>query len=58
MEYYGPVKIKQTDNGMGRGLFATRDIKKGEVVICEKAFINSDSELKAENNLFPALIGG
>lgn len=23
---------------MGRGMFATRDFKKGEIILCEKAF--------------------
>lgn len=32
-----PVEVKDSSNG-GRGLFATRDLKLGDLVLCEKAF--------------------
>ena len=38
MEYIGPIESKITKDGRGRGLHATRDIKKGEFVIVEKCF--------------------
>lgn len=35
--YVGPVTIK-TSEGRGRGLFTTRDVVAGELLLCEKAF--------------------
>ena len=35
--YVGPVEVRQT-KFQGRGVFATRAIKAGELVLCEKAF--------------------
>ena len=35
--YLGPVKI-QTSEGHGRGLFTTRAVTAGELLLCEKAF--------------------
>ena len=35
--YVGPVTIKAS-NGRGRGLFTTRDVVAGELLLCEKAF--------------------
>ena len=40
-EYLGPVESKMTTDGKGRGLFATRDIKKGEFILVEKPFADS-----------------
>ncbi|KAL2139671.1 hypothetical protein VTI28DRAFT_4871 [Corynascus sepedonium] len=34
----GHTEVKESKPGMGRGLFATRPIKAGDVVLCEKAF--------------------
>ena len=42
-EYFGPVEVGLSE--FGNGMFATRDIKKGELLICEKAFL-LDSKLK------------
>jgi len=36
--YFGPAEVRQTPN-YGRGLFATRDIEPGELVLCEKAYL-------------------
>jgi len=36
-EYVGPVRVGDAGN-KGRGLFATRDVKFGELVLCSKAF--------------------
>jgi tetratricopeptide (TPR) repeat protein len=37
--YVGPVKVRQCNStNKGRGVFATRDIDQGELIICEKAF--------------------
>ena len=39
-DFVGPVEIRQCDpSSKGRGLFATRNINQGELVICEKAFM-------------------
>ncbi|KAJ5611683.1 hypothetical protein N7528_008788 [Penicillium herquei] len=35
--YIGPVKIKETKSH-GRGLFATKAVKAGDLLLCEKAF--------------------
>jgi hypothetical protein len=35
--FSGPVIIKESP-GRGRGLFTTRDVKVGELLLCEKAF--------------------
>ncbi|KAG0133126.1 hypothetical protein HOY82DRAFT_517586 [Tuber indicum] len=36
-EYVGPVRVGKA-GGKGRGLFATRDVKFGELLLCSKAF--------------------
>ncbi|MCO5568119.1 hypothetical protein L7F22_021815 [Adiantum nelumboides] len=36
-DYFGPVEIQMTADGRGRGLFATKDIKAGKLVIVCKA---------------------
>ena len=39
-DYVGPVEIRHCNpSSKGRGLFATRDIDQGDLVICEKAFM-------------------
>ncbi|KAF2467791.1 uncharacterized protein BDR25DRAFT_374016 [Lindgomyces ingoldianus] len=35
--YIGPVEVRQTES-KGRGLFVTRAVKAGELLLCEKAF--------------------
>lgn len=37
MEYTGPIEIK-VDEAKGRGVYATRDIEVGEMILVEKAF--------------------
>jgi hypothetical protein len=34
--YVGPVTVKES-KGRGRGVFLTRDVKAGELLVCEKA---------------------
>jgi hypothetical protein len=37
-DYIGPVEVRACDQlSKGRGLFATRDISQGELLLCEKA---------------------
>jgi Arc/MetJ-type ribon-helix-helix transcriptional regulator len=36
--YIGPVTVKSTET-MGRGLFTTKDVKVGDLLLCEKAFV-------------------
>ncbi|ORY89005.1 hypothetical protein BCR35DRAFT_350517 [Leucosporidium creatinivorum] len=39
-DYVGPIAIKKASNrGGGRGFFATRNIKAGEILLVEKAFV-------------------
>jgi hypothetical protein len=33
------IEIKMTNDGRGRGIFATQDIKKGDLLIVEKALV-------------------
>ena len=35
--YVGPVEISETEN-RGRGLFTTKDVAPGDLLLCEKAF--------------------
>jgi hypothetical protein len=35
--YIGPVEVRKT-KGKGRGLFTTKPVKAGELILCEKAF--------------------
>ena len=37
LNYVYGLELKMSENNEGRGLFATRDIKKGELLIVEKA---------------------
>ena len=43
MQYIGPLEARMTEDNRGRGLYATRKIKKGEFLIVEKAFADSQS---------------
>lgn len=43
LEYFGPIEINMTSDGRGRGLFASRDIMKGEFILVEKAFVDSEN---------------
>ena len=43
LQYLGPVEAKLTGDSRGRGLFATRDIKKGEFILVEKAFAHANN---------------
>lgn len=35
--YIGPVEVRKTES-KGRGLFVTKDVKAGDLLLCEKAF--------------------
>lgn len=41
--YLGPVEIRQTES-QGRGLFVTKAVKAGELLLCEKAFSHAHAE--------------
>lgn len=44
-EYTGPLEVK-VDETTGRGLYATRDVKAGEILLAEKAmFVNKKREI-------------
>lgn len=45
--YFNPVEIK-TSEGRGRGLFTTRAIKVGELLLCEKAFTHCHADTSDE----------
>ena len=45
--YFGPVKIKNSQ-GRGLGLFTTKNVVAGELLLCEKAFSYSYKEKYAE----------
>lgn len=38
--YIGPVEVRQTES-KGRGLFVTKDVKAGDLLLCEKAFTHA-----------------
>ncbi|XP_059069085.1 methyltransferase FGSG_00040-like [Cryptomeria japonica] len=44
-DFIGPVEIRMTSNGCGRGLFATENIKATEVALISKALAVSDKVL-------------
>ncbi|KAL2621670.1 hypothetical protein R1flu_001875 [Riccia fluitans] len=46
-EYVGPIRIGRTQT-MGRGLFATRDIQQGELLLVSNALTSSRSAIKCE----------
>lgn len=41
--YIGPVEIRQTES-KGRGLFITKPVQAGELLLCEKAFSHAYAE--------------
>lgn len=41
--YIGPVEIRQTES-KGRGLFVTKAVKAGELLLCEKAFSHAHAD--------------
>lgn len=41
VEYNGPVEIRNTADGRGRGLYAKKFIKKGDFILVEKPFVDS-----------------
>ncbi|OBT61910.1 hypothetical protein VE03_08225 [Pseudogymnoascus sp. 23342-1-I1] len=45
--YIGPVEVRQTAS-MGRGLFVTKAVKAGDLLLCEKAFLHSYALDKSE----------
>lgn len=46
--YIGPVEIGQTES-KGRGLFATKPVKAGELLLCEKAFSHAHADEDASD---------
>lgn len=40
-DYFGPIRIGQS-TGKGRGVFASEDISKGELILVEKPFVTTD----------------
>ncbi|KAH7322859.1 hypothetical protein B0I35DRAFT_476762 [Stachybotrys elegans] len=55
--YIGPVEVRETGD-RGRGLFATQDLKAGDLVLCEKAFayISYNHEYGGETLSTPELV--
>jgi len=47
--YLGPLEIKQTET-RGRGLFVTKDVKAGDLLLCEKAFAHAYAKTDAESD--------
>lgn len=46
--YIGPVEIRQTES-KGRGLFTTKPVQAGELLLCEKAFSHAYAEEGADD---------
>lgn len=46
--YIGPVEIRQTES-KGRGLFVTKAVKAGELLLCEKAFSHAHADKAASD---------
>lgn len=46
--YIGPVETRQTES-KGRGLFVTKPVKAGTLLICEKAFSHAHARENADN---------
>ena len=54
--YIGPVEIRQTES-KGRGLFVTKAVKAGELLLCEKAFSHAHAdEVASDGNANPQKI--
>jgi len=47
--YIGPVEIRKTE-GKGRGLFVTKAVKAGDLLLCEKAFSHAYTTESDEGN--------
>lgn len=47
--FIGPVAIKDS-KGRGRGLFTTKAVKAGDLLLCEKAFAHSHANTMEENS--------
>ncbi|KAL9077334.1 MAG: hypothetical protein Q9157_003370 [Trypethelium eluteriae] len=47
--YIGPVEVKQTQS-KGRGLFVTKAVKAGDLLLCEKAFSHAHVSDRAADN--------
>jgi hypothetical protein len=41
LNYIKGLEIKMTDDGKGRGVFASRDLKRGDLLVVEKALTQS-----------------
>ncbi|GLJ09726.1 hypothetical protein SUGI_0114790 [Cryptomeria japonica] len=50
-DFIGPVEIRMTSNGCGRGLFTTEDIEEGQVILLSKGFAVSGRPMKDQNAL-------
>jgi len=48
---YGPIRVGDAGN-KGRGLFATRDVKFGDLLLCSKDFNVCHKELRILSSLF------
>lgn len=48
--YIGPVEVKQTES-KGRGLFVTKAVKAGDLLLCEKAFSHAYMPDDAADNI-------
>jgi len=52
LNYINGLEIKMTKNNKGRGVFASRDLKRGELLAVEKAIV----EVNKEKNLYASNI--
>lgn len=51
-DYFGPIRLDITPDDRGNGLFATRNIAQGELMVCEQSFVNSfTSDLDEEQQV-------
>jgi hypothetical protein len=48
--FIGPVEIRTTSDGKGRGMFLTKDVKAGDLLICEKAFGYASTGKRGKGN--------
>ncbi len=46
--YVGPIEVKDSE-GRGKGLFTTRDVNVGELLLCEKAFSHCYADESGES---------
>ena len=48
--FIGNIEIQYIDASKGRGIIATKDIKKGELILCEKAFSHGNYHKNTDND--------